>query len=98
MARNDEISLSYRLGVASRVAAAAFGGYALANAVAIFVSRVLPMPRAEAVLAMTLASFAVYTAAIVFAFAARSARAAWLGLLAPSALLAASTWMLERFA
>ena len=82
-----------RLSVASRVVAAVAGGYAFANVIGIFVSRVLPMPRADAVLAMTLLSFALYAAAIIWTFAARSARLAWTGLLIPIALCGALAWL-----
>lgn len=83
-----------RLAVVSRVAAAVIGGYAFANAVAIFVSHVLPVPRASAVLAMTLASFGIYAGAVIFVFAARTAARAWLGLLVPTAVLGAAAWLL----
>ena len=83
-----------RLSVASRVLAAVVGGYAFANVVGIFLSRVLPMPRADAVLTMTLASFARYAAAVVWTFGARSARLAWLGLLVPIGLCGALAWLI----
>jgi len=83
-----------RLAVTSRVAAAVVGGYAFANAVAIFLSHVLPIPRASAVLAMTLASFGIYAAAVIFVFATRTALRAWLGLLVPSAVIGAAAWLL----
>jgi uncharacterized protein DUF3649 len=82
-----------RLSVASRVVAAIAGGYAFANVVGIFLSRVLPLPRADAVLAMTLLSFALYAAAVIWTFAARSARLAWAGLLIPIALCGALAWL-----
>ncbi len=71
----------------SLTGAAIFGGYALASAAAIFLGAVLPMARAEAVLAGTLLSFAVYTAAIIWVFTVRRVRRAWLGLLVPAAIL-----------
>jgi hypothetical protein len=83
-----------RLSVASRIAAATAGGYALANVVGVFLSRVLPMARADAVLTMTIASFALYAGAIIWTFAARSARVAWLGLLVPIALCGALAWLI----
>lgn len=70
--------------VASRIVAAIVGGYALANAVGVLLTRTLPMPLADAVLTATLASFALYAAAVLWVFAARSARLAWLGLLVPA--------------
>ncbi|MGT2490831.1 DUF3649 domain-containing protein [Cupriavidus basilensis] len=45
---------------------------------------------AEAVMTASLLSYAIYTGAALWAFAARSARRAWLGLLAPSAVLLAT--------
>lgn len=69
---------------ASRTAAAALGGYALANAVAALGAVVLPLTRAEAVTWTTMAAFLIYLVAIVWAFAARSASRAWLGLGAPA--------------
>ena len=48
----------------SNATAAAAGGYAFANVFGIFLVRVLPVERGDAVLAMTLASFALYAAAI----------------------------------
>ncbi len=83
----------HRLSVASRIAAATAGGYAFATAVAVLLSRVLPMPLADAVLAMTLASFGAYATAILWAFAARSPRVAWFGLLVPAALCGALAWL-----
>lgn len=73
------------VGIASRVGAAAFGGYALAAAVAGFLALALPMPRAEAVMTGTMVSFAVYVGAVLWVFAASSAGRAWLGLAVPTA-------------
>lgn len=93
MARVRSSSLHDRAAVASRVAAAVLGGYAFATALGVFLSRTLPLPRADAVLAMTLASFAIYTAAVIFVFAARTATRAWLGLAVPTLVLAALSWL-----
>lgn len=78
------------LQIASLAGAAIVGGYALASAAAVFLGAVLPLPRAEAVLAATLLSFAIYTGAVIWVFAVRNTRRAWLGLLAPSLVLAAA--------
>lgn len=78
-----------QLSVASRVLAAAVGGYALAAAAAVVLGHVLPGSRAGAVLAATQLSFAIYAGAILWAFAARSGGKAWAGLLLPAAVLAA---------
>ncbi len=75
----------------SRIVAALFGGYALAALTSVAMLA-LPMSKPEAVLAGMLLSFIVYTAAVIWVFAVRSARRAWAGLLvaaAPLLLLAA---------
>lgn len=78
-----------KLAVLSRTLAAVVGGYALATIGSAGLAGLLPLPRAEATLTALMASFALYTAAIVWVFAARSATAAWLGLLVPGVLCAA---------
>ena len=84
----------YRLGVASRSVAAIVGGYVLAALVTMLLSVSLPMARSEAVMTATLLSFAVYTCAVMWVFATRSALRAWLGLLIPAAVIAAILqWM-----
>ena len=85
---------AYRLAVLSRAAAAAVGGYAAAAALSILLSRVLPMPRAEAVLTAMLLSFAFYAAVVVWAFAARNPQTVWLALLGTAASCAAASWLL----
>ena len=75
------------LPIASRLLAAIFGGYMLATSVIIACGALASTPPAAAIMASSLASFAVYTAAIVWVFAARTTRSAWLGVLAPSVLL-----------
>lgn len=81
---------SLRPAILSRTLAAVFGGYGLASASAVFLSFLFPGPVADAVLAASLPSFAVYTGAVIWAFAARSAGRAWLGLLLPTLLLGAA--------
>lgn len=84
----------YRLGVASRSVAAIVGGYVLAALVTMLLSVSLPMARSEAVMTATLLSFAIYTCAVLWAFATRSALRAWLGLAIPAAVIAAILqWM-----
>lgn len=78
----------YRLGIAARALAAIGGGYVLAALASVALALWLPLSRAEAVTWGTLASFTVYTGAVMWVFAARSAVRAWLGLLMPLALLA----------
>ena len=64
----------------SRIVAAIFGGYALAALTSV-AALALPMARPQAVLTGMLASFVVYTCAVIWVFAVRSARRAWAGLL-----------------
>lgn len=78
-----------------RVAAAVFGGYALAAAAAVFFSAVLPAGRAEAVIGGMQLSFVVYTAAVIWAFSPVSLLRAWLGLLLPAMVLAGCGWALR---
>ena len=81
-------SFSPALRLLSRVAAAVFGGYALASAAAVFLAAVLPAGPAEAALGGMQFSFAVYTVAVVWAFAPVSLPRAWAGLLLPAVVLA----------
>lgn len=87
-------SRGHLLMLLSRSAAAIFGGYALAAAAVIFLGAVVPLPKGQAVLAASLASFAVYTGAIVWVFAVQNNRRAWLGLLLPTLVLAVLGWWL----
>lgn len=83
-------ALRYRLGVASRALAAILGGYVVAALGAAVIAAYLPATRVEAALTGMLASFGMYVAAVMWAFAARSAAWAWAGLLLPGALLGAA--------
>ncbi|WP_377810447.1 DUF3649 domain-containing protein [Azospirillum sp. A29] len=77
--------------LASRIVAALFGGYAPA-ALGSVAALALPMSKPQAVLTGMLASFAIYAAAVVWVFAARSALRAWAGLLAAAAPLLLAAW------
>jgi hypothetical protein len=77
------------LAVASRAIAAALGGYALATVAPVLLSQAIALPRVHAALAGLLLSPVVYTAAIMWAFAARSAGRAWIGLMIPTMLCSA---------
>lgn len=76
------------LGIASRVVAAALGGYVLSALCAVALAVFLPLARPEAVLTGTMLSFIVYTGAVIWVFAAASAIRAWIGLAVPSVALA----------
>ena len=78
--------------LASLVAAALVGGYALATAVGIFLGGILPIPRGEAALVGNLLSFAVYAGAVIWVFAVRSAARAWAGLAVAAAPLLLAAW------
>lgn len=82
--------------VLSRLAAAVFGGYAVAAAVAVFLGAVLPSARADAVLAGMQLSFVVHTLAVIWAFSPVTPARIWGGLLVPAAALAASGWLWPR--
>jgi hypothetical protein len=77
--------------LASRIAAAILGGYALA-ALASVAALALPISRPQAVLTGMLASFAIYAGAVVWVFAVRSALRAWAGLLIAAAPLLLAAW------
>ncbi|MCG5241629.1 DUF3649 domain-containing protein [Azospirillum doebereinerae] len=75
----------------SRIAAALFGGYALAALASVAVLA-LPMSKPQAVLTGMLASFAIYAGAVIWVFAVRSALRAWTGLLVVAAPLLLAAW------
>lgn len=79
--------------IASRTVAAVLGGYALAATFTVALAGVLPRPRAEAVALATLSSFTVYVAAGLWAFAARSAVRAWLGVTLPTLVCGVVAWL-----
>ncbi len=91
----SNIDNRYRWQIALRVLIAIPGGYALANITAILFSYLLPMPKSDAVMTGILLSFAIYTGAIMWVFAVRSAHKAWLGLVAPSLVLGALALVLK---
>lgn len=71
--------------IAVRAVAAVLGGYGVAFAATAMLALVLPLPPADAVTVATLLSFVIYIAAALWAFAARTAVRAWLGLTAVAA-------------
>ena len=88
------IAIGKHVPLVSRIVAAVFGGYALA-ALASVASLALPMDQVQAVLTGMLASFIVYACAVIWVFAARSARRAWAGLAivaVPLFVAASSVW------
>jgi len=88
-------SLIHRVGstgpLISRIVAALFGGYALAALSSVAVLA-LPLSKPQAVLTGMLASFAIYTGAVIWVFAARSALKAWAGLIVVAVALLPLAW------
>jgi hypothetical protein len=76
-----------RTGLLFRIVAGVGGGYAVAALCTMVLSLGLPMPRAEAVLTATMASFAIYAGLIIWAFAAHRVLCVWAGMAATAALL-----------
>ena len=72
--------------IASRMAAALFGGYALAYFAAAALAVILPAPRSEAAVIAMLTGLLIYTAAVMWVFSARSASRAWLGLVVSTSI------------
>ncbi len=87
-------SAAYRWSVASRVLAGAIGGYALASALSLLLALIWPLPKAQAVLASTMLSFALYAAAVIWVFSVRSVIKAWLGMLLSTAAISLLCWLL----
>lgn len=75
----------------SRIVAAMLGGYALAALTSV-AAVALPIDRVQGVLTGMLASFVVYAGAVVWVFAVRSARRAWLGLVVAALVLLPAAW------
>lgn len=72
--------------VLSRIIAAIVGGFGFASMVIIVLPLLLPGGRAQGVLWATLSGFALWMGAVVWVFAARSAKRAWAGLALACAL------------
>ena len=82
-------------GILSRLLAALLGGYAVAFFSVALLSYLLPLPRADAVLLASLPGFAVEVGAVLWAFAAKSARIAWGGIDIALVLLGGITLILR---
>ncbi len=76
----------------SRITAAILGGYAFTYAFTAALARLLPLDNVDALISASLLSFAVYTGAILWAFACRSATRAWAGLALGLPLAAIGFW------
>lgn len=88
--------LRQRLGVGSRALAAAVGGYALATAASVTLALASKTPGEEGFYAATMPSFLVWALAALWAFAAKTALRAWLGILIPCVVLGVASWAFLR--
>lgn len=90
----NHLTLRYRLAIASRVLAAAVGGYVLTSLLVIVLALIWPIPQAQAVFAATMLSFLMYTVIIMWVFSVGQLRTVWLGMLAAIAIAGLLTWIL----
>ncbi|MDO3382361.1 hypothetical protein [Gilvimarinus algae] len=67
---------AYRWHVLARVLTAALGGYLISACAGVFLSYALPLEPAQGVVAGALVSFALFTAIVMWVFAAASTRRA----------------------
>ncbi|MBN9145859.1 MULTISPECIES: hypothetical protein [unclassified Novosphingobium] len=83
----------HRLHVFSRAIAAILGGYVVTSLAVACLARLLPMRAAEASIAATLVSFAIYAGIIVTVFSARSMLRVWISLGSALLLLGAGLYV-----
>ncbi|GLT01014.1 hypothetical protein GCM10007897_24050 [Sphingobium jiangsuense] len=89
----------YRLSVASRVAAAILGGYALAAAIKLLLTLTLPFepgPFNPPAMAAKLLIYAIHTAILLWAFHTRSVTRLWFWLIAWTGLVYLACWLVMR--
>lgn len=75
-----------RIDMISRTIAGVFAGYGMSALCAACLAVCLPGEKADAAQTGTLTAFLVYTAAIIWAYAAASHWRAWIGVAVPAAL------------
>jgi hypothetical protein len=78
--------------VASRILAAAIGGYMLTALAIATLAVYLPLEPAEASLTATMLSFAIYAGIVLWVFATHSAWRVWLCMAAAMAILKVLFW------
>jgi len=88
--------LAAALAVPARVLAAIVGGYGVTALATALLARLLPLPAAEASIAATLASFALFAVIALACFSARSGLRVWLWLAGAAVLLGAALWLSLR--
>jgi hypothetical protein len=74
------VTAEYRWSVLSRCVAAAVGGYAIVTLLQLAMIAVLPVDYFKALLFSAQTGYLYYTGIIIWCFAVRTARRAWLGL------------------
>ncbi len=74
------ISAAYRWSIFSRCVAAALGGYAIVTLLHLAMTVVLPWDTYKSMLFVSQTGYLYYTGVIIWCFAARTAKRAWLGL------------------
>ena len=74
------VDAAYRWSVLSRFVAAAAGGYAVVTLLHLAFTVVVPVDYYKALLFSSQTGYLYYTGIIIWCFAARTARRAWLGL------------------
>lgn len=87
--RRMPVSWQWRVAVASRVLAAALGGYLVAALFSVCLAQWLPFTRAESVVLAMTVSFLGWLFVALWCFACRKAWQAWLGVFVPAAVFAA---------
>lgn len=87
-------SVRYRWLMVARLLAAIVGGYALTASATVLLALIWPLPKAEAVAASTLVSFAVYALIIIWIIATKSLRTIWLSLVGAVAICSSLSWLL----
>jgi len=75
-----KLDAAHRWGVLSRAVAAAAGGYFVVSLLQVALTALLPWDDYKALLFSSQTGYLYYTGIIIWCFAARSARRAWLGL------------------
>jgi hypothetical protein len=74
------VDAAYRWGVLARSVAAAAGGYVLVTLLQVAFTALLPWEGHKSLLVASQTGYLWYTGVIIWCFAARTARRAWLGL------------------
>lgn len=95
MARIAPVTWRYRAAVASRSIAALLGCYAACSAIAMALARILPMSKAGAATAATIAAALIFPVLVMMVFAVRSAWRAWIWVIACT-LLGTAIFYLAR--